>query len=394
RLEDVRRRAIAVARGRDLVPVVRVVRRLIDHREHFARVDVQHDERARFRVMLLYGGLELAIGEILNAKIDARVQIRAWTRCSNALDVFDGPSVPILDDALRAGLGTKPTIVGELESFLADIVVLLREPEQMTRDFTGRIETLIFAQQIDAWDLEIRDLLRIARPHVPHEIDELAVEVARDELLEPLLVAIQRFGEALELIRRANELGRARPHRIDRRAGGERLAVSIVDPAAHRGDLRDARVARVALLLEKRLIDELQLHGTREERNRREHEQHEHEPQTAAELFLGKGAGLATYHGVTIRTSFGRGITMRKLPRAVCSTRPCVAHALCSSLSCPHSISSASRSACSDCSSTNNVRVSWRDQTTASAEANNDAQSAIMATFIAGLMRPPSRRRA
>src|SRR5690606_3410163 len=153
RLEDVRRRAIAVARGRDLVPVVGVVRRLIDHREHFAGVDVEHDERARLRVMLLYGGLELAVRELPNAKTDARVQIRAWTRCSNALDVFDGPSVPILDDALRAGRGTKPTIVGELESFLADIVVLLREPEQMTRDFAGRIETLIFAQQIDAWDL-------------------------------------------------------------------------------------------------------------------------------------------------------------------------------------------------------------------------------------------------
>ena len=66
--------------------------------------------------MLLYGCLELAISEVLNAQIDARIQIGAWARRSNAFDVFDGSSVPILDDALRARLGTEPSIVRELES--------------------------------------------------------------------------------------------------------------------------------------------------------------------------------------------------------------------------------------------------------------------------------------
>jgi hypothetical protein len=38
----------------------------------------------------------------------------------------------------------------------------------MTGDFTRRIETLIFAQQIHARDLELGDLRRIAGTHVTH----------------------------------------------------------------------------------------------------------------------------------------------------------------------------------------------------------------------------------
>src|SRR5690606_35622728 len=148
-----------------------------------------------------------------------------------------------LDHALRARLGSEPAVIRELESFLTDVVVLLRESEQMSRDFYGGIEALVLAQQLDTGNLEIRHLLRDARPHVPHEIDELAIEIARDELLEPFLVAVQRYGEPLELIGCAKELGRAGPDRIDRRARSERLAVAIVDAAAHRRDLRDAGIA-------------------------------------------------------------------------------------------------------------------------------------------------------
>src|SRR5690606_12634202 len=128
-------------------------------------------------------GLELAIRQILNAQVDARVQIRAGPRLANALDILDGTAVAILDHALGARLRAEPTVVRELESFLPDVVVFFREPEQVAGDLAGRIETLILAQQVHARDLQIRHLLGIARPHVPHEIDELAIEIARDDLL-------------------------------------------------------------------------------------------------------------------------------------------------------------------------------------------------------------------
>ena len=42
-LEDVGGRAVAVARGGVLLAVVRVERRLVGHRQHFAGRDVEHD---------------------------------------------------------------------------------------------------------------------------------------------------------------------------------------------------------------------------------------------------------------------------------------------------------------------------------------------------------------
>jgi oligopeptidase B len=44
RLEDVGRRAIAIARGRDLLAIIRVVGRLVHHRDDLASLDIEHDD--------------------------------------------------------------------------------------------------------------------------------------------------------------------------------------------------------------------------------------------------------------------------------------------------------------------------------------------------------------
>ena len=138
----------------------------------------------------------------------------ARPRRADALDVLDSAAVAILNHALGAGLRAEPAVVGELEPFLADVVVLLREAEQMAGDFAGRIEALVFAQQIDAGNLQLRDLRGVARPHVTHQVNELAIEIAGDDLRQPLLVAVQRFGEARDLVRGASSPPAASAHTV------------------------------------------------------------------------------------------------------------------------------------------------------------------------------------
>ena len=82
----------------------------------------------------------------------------AGTRRADALDVFDRAAVAILDHALGAGLRAEPAVVGELEPFLADVVVLLGEAEQVAGDFARRVEALVLAQQVHAGNLQLRDL--------------------------------------------------------------------------------------------------------------------------------------------------------------------------------------------------------------------------------------------
>ena len=141
---------------------------------------------------------------------------------------------------------------------------------------------------------------------------------------------------------------------------------------------------------------------------RDQHERAQHQAQPRAELLLRETAlcslriiatcdqcSWVTVVGFTMRTSSGRGITMRRPTRAVCSTRPCVAQALCSSFSWPHSISSASRSRVQalqlDEQAARLVLASTRRRSPA---ASTSATTATAMQRIAMLMRPPSRRRA
>ena len=63
-----------------------------------------------------------------------------------------------------------------------------------------------------------------------------------------------------QLLDAAGQLLRVDPHRIHRRADRQRLAVAIGDVAAMRDDRGDAREARIALLRQEAVIDQLQIH--------------------------------------------------------------------------------------------------------------------------------------
>ncbi len=109
-LEDVGDRAVAIIFGPILRPVVRVVRRLIDHREHFAGSRVEHDDRARQGAAVGNRRLELAVGEILDSQIDARAQVAPRSRRLQQLDVADDLAAPILEHSLAAALAFQPMV--------------------------------------------------------------------------------------------------------------------------------------------------------------------------------------------------------------------------------------------------------------------------------------------
>ena len=151
-------------------------------------------------------------------------------------------------------------IEGELEPLLAG-VVHVGEAEQVAGDLPGGVVAAVLARGVHARDAERLDLRGLGRLAVPGEIEELAVEVARDAARELLAVESERLGEARNLIRGGGQLGRVHPDRVHRRGDRQRLPVAVGDGAAVRDDLQHAREARVALLGEEAVIDELQVHG-------------------------------------------------------------------------------------------------------------------------------------
>ena len=181
----------------------------------------------------------------------------------------------VLDHALRAGLAAQPLVEGELEAFLADVVDAC-EAEQVAGDFARRVVAPVLAQQVHARDTERRGRAR-------RRSDACG---ARDRRTRDRGLLVTRrashcgsrssaFGEPREFLRRLRELGGVRPDRVDRRAHRERLAVAVEDHAAIGRELRDAREARIALLLEEALVDHLQVDRARDQHAGRERKQRE-----------------------------------------------------------------------------------------------------------------------
>ena len=87
-LEDVGRGAVAIRARRHVIAVVRVVGGLIHHGEYFAGRDIEHDDGAASGAVVADGGLQLPIGEVLNAQIDRQHEIAAGTDGTYALHVL------------------------------------------------------------------------------------------------------------------------------------------------------------------------------------------------------------------------------------------------------------------------------------------------------------------
>ena len=85
-------------------------------------------------------------------------------------------------------------------------------------------------------------------------------------LAERFFSTPERSGKLRDTIKCRCEFFRIRPYAIDRRADRERLAGAICNGAAVRRDFFRAQVARIGLLVQKVLIEHLQVNSARDER--------------------------------------------------------------------------------------------------------------------------------
>src|SRR5689334_6955797 len=161
-LEEVRDRTIASAPGIELAAVVRVVRRQVRHRKHFARLGVENDDAARFRPIFRNRVSQLAEREILNTRVDRKRDSRAVLGLTNTVDIFDDVPTAILDHTTSARFARELRFESELERFLS-LVVDVGEADQVRGDVARRIVAAIFALQENARDSELDNSLGLLR---------------------------------------------------------------------------------------------------------------------------------------------------------------------------------------------------------------------------------------
>ena len=259
RLNEIGDRAILVTARLVLSAIVRVEGRLVHHREHFASRDVDHDDRARLRPMLLHGRLQFSIREILQTHIEGERHVATRAHWLDALDRLYGATEIILNDTLSTVVAGEPVVVDELETFLT-LVVHAREADHVACHLTGRIVAAIFARQMYPGDVERANLGRVGRLHMPRDVQELSLQIRRDALLELLGVAFKSAGQIGNLIGAESQFFGVDPYRVDRRADRERLTHAIGDAAAMRHDRSHTRETFIALAAQEIILDQLQSH--------------------------------------------------------------------------------------------------------------------------------------
>src|SRR5919201_1780435 len=224
--------------------------------------------------MALDRRLERAVSETLDLAIDGKREIAAILRGADRLHVLDHVSELMLDDAAAAAPAAERFLVGELETFLT-CVVHAGEADEMRRDLSGRIVTPVFALLVDAGEPKFRDGLGALRRQLALEIDEVAALLG-----EPAVELAARHaklrGELAALGASQIDIARNRPDRLHRRRNRKRLAMPVEDAPARRRHFQHARIARIALLLQKVGLDGLKIERARAKQPERAREGREH----------------------------------------------------------------------------------------------------------------------
>src|SRR4029079_12330788 len=159
-----------------------------------------------------------------------------------------------------------------------------------------------------------------------------------------------------------------------------------------------APVARLALRLQESRVEPLKEERARAERREAGDRQHEDEARAPAlELQAQLRRALLEFHGmlrpgVTTTVVEASGSRMPSEPEASASIRWCVAHVLCSSVSCVHSSASFFAAACSFSSSLKRLRAWCCEVMTPSAQATTRTRSTRLRRII-GSRSSPQRAR-
>ena len=107
--------------------------------------------------MLLHNRFQLAIGKVLDATIDAELQVLAGVWTADAFYVLDDFVITVLDDTLGTGLAIQPLFIGQLNTFLARVIDI-GKTYNVRSNLTTRIIAAVFTLQIDTGNFQCSDL--------------------------------------------------------------------------------------------------------------------------------------------------------------------------------------------------------------------------------------------
>ena len=284
------------------------------------------------------------------------VSCRSWpgsaSRTTSTCSMMrPAPSLMTLD----ARLALQPFVVGQFQPFLADVVDI-RETHQVRGHLAGGVEASVFLADLDALQTKRTHLVGDRGVQAAPNPDEALLCFLGQAPLHGVRIGLQDARQLLDAFRLLQQAARVGADRVDGRAYRQRLAVAVENVAARRGNPGVAQEAVVAFVLQVRGVDDLQVHGARDQGDRTQQD----DQQEAVKAAGRHHGGVAVAHGSTTRITDFSGDFMPRSLRALGSTVPASASTACSSCRRLHSVMNASRWFSSMPSSTAYWRLSWR----------------------------------
>ena len=294
--------------------VVRVVGGQIGECQHLAGARVEHYDAARFCLVRLDCGFELAKGEVLNLAVNRQLQISALARLLNRGHVFDNVAEPVFHHAAATRFACQRILHRELDALLAYVLnapaalrvvahlvtlavarrTCAHEAQHMRSDFARRILAFVLAIEMDAVNAQQRDFVGERKRHAAAPTDEITFLVEqlgvqsllrkfeqRGQLLQAALVIFDPFGRRFFGDFEAFfDIWNAGPNGAHLGRRGKHFAVPIGDLAANAGHFHHALRARLALFAQKVVVPGLQVDGARHQSQKRDEHHHHHEART------------------------------------------------------------------------------------------------------------------
>ncbi|OIR03789.1 hypothetical protein GALL_139690 [mine drainage metagenome] len=236
--------------------VVGVVGGHVGQCQHLPGPGIEHHDAARLGLVVDHRLAQVGVSEILDLVVQGQHHVLAVLRRPDRIDVLDDVAAPVLDDAAAAGFAGEDGLVGQLHSFLANVIGS-GEAQDMGGDVAVRIIAAVLRLVMDAGQIEGHDPGGDIGRDLPLKIDKIAV--AGELAVQLAHVHLQQMRQLIHLGRLQLGILGDGPDRLHRRRYRQHLAAAVHDPAARGRHLDHPGIALRPLLLQEGAVESLQI---------------------------------------------------------------------------------------------------------------------------------------
>ena len=231
---------------------------MINHRQNFTGVHIQHHQCSATRAMSTHHSLEFPVSQVLQSQIDTELKISPGLGITNQRQILDDTAAIVLQHPLSAALTAQPLVVGQLYTFLAAFIDI-REAHHMGSHLSGGVIATVFLAAIQPGNPHGKYLPCDLWLKFTSQVNKLPCCIRPKPLPKSGFIDTEQSRDVRQCGLLRIDLRRVRPDSLNRCADRQRLAVAIRYNPPVGIDTFDPYGPHVALLSQELVIHDVQI---------------------------------------------------------------------------------------------------------------------------------------